>query len=60
MEEQNSSHFDENDNKIEISKDTNSVPKFEDIVDIQKYNSSINEVSSTKYEIDTNPKKKKS
>ena len=58
MEEQNSSHFDENDNKIEISKDTNSVPKFEGIVDIQKYNSSINEVSSTKYEIDTNPKKK--
>jgi hypothetical protein len=52
-------HFGENYNKIEISRDSNSVPKFEDIVDIKKYNNSINEISSTKNETNIIPPKKK-
>ena len=61
MEEQISSTFKDNDNKIEISKDSNrnDVPKFEDIVDIKKYNNTIDETLSTKYESKTETQKKK-
>ncbi len=61
MEEQISSTFTDKDNKLEISKDSNKndVPKFEDIVDIKKYNNTIDETLSTKYESTTETKEKK-
>ena len=45
-----SSIFPEKDNKIEISsKNINIAPRFEDIVDIKKYNNTIDETISTKF-----------
>ena len=41
-----SSSFSEKDNKIVIAKSENTVPKFEDIVDIKNYNKNINELTS--------------
>ncbi len=52
-----SSTFSEKDNKIEISNNSNEIPKFEDIVDIQNYNKNINEINSNDFE--SKPKSEK-